>query len=262
MSLQRELAQVVERKVISKKGLQSVTGLLQFATKVVRPGRPFLRRLYALQEVGSHPMHHIRLNKAAQADILWWYLFVEKWNGVSMLWDLHKYSPDISVYSDASGSWGCGALWQQNWFKMLWSEHLQNCSIAVKELVPVVIPAALYGPQWKGKIVLFVVDNTAVVEVLNSTFCRDSHLMHLIHLLVFLASYHNFWFTAKHIAGRVNTLADALSRNNMSFFYSQVPQAPQERPQIPEALATLLAQDMPWISTAWIQQFNVITQLL
>ena len=97
----------------------------------------------------------------------------------------------------------------------------------------------IYGPQWKGKTVLFVVDNTAVVEVLKSTFCRDSHLMHLIHLLVFLASYHNFCFTAKHIAGRVNTLADALSRNNMSFFYSQVPQAPQERPQIPEAISHL-----------------------
>ena len=59
MSLQRELAQVVERKVISKKGLQPVTGILQFATKVVRPGKPFLRRLYALQEVGSHLMHYI-----------------------------------------------------------------------------------------------------------------------------------------------------------------------------------------------------------
>ena len=61
--------------------------------------------------------------------------------------DLHKYSPDILVYSDASGSWGSGALWQQNWFNMPWSEYLHNCSIAVKELVPVVIVAALYDPQ-------------------------------------------------------------------------------------------------------------------
>lgn len=257
-SLQSELTQVVARKVISKKALQSITGLLQFATKVVRPGRPFLRRLYALQEVGSHPMHH---NNAARADILWWHLFVEKWNGISMLWDSRKHSPDITVYSDASGSWGCGALWQLNWFNLPWSSHLQDCSIAVKELVPVVIAAALYGSQWKGKVVQFVVDNTAVVEVLNSTFCRDSHLMHLTRLMVFLASYHNFWFTAKHIAGKENTLADALSRNNVSFFLSQVPRAPQEQPRIPGALVTLLAQNLSWISTAWTQQFNIITQL-
>ena len=260
-NLRRELSQVVSKRVISKKALQSITGLLQFATKVVRPGRPFLRRLYALQEVGSHPMHHVRLNNVARADILWWHLFVEKWNGISMLWDTQRYLSDITVYSDASGSWGCGALWQLKWFNLPWSTHLQSCSIAVKELVPVVVAAALYGSQWRGKIVTFVVDNTAVVEVLNSTCCRDNHLMHLVRLLVFLASYHNFWFTANHIEGKQNKLADALSRNNMSFFYSQVPQAAQEQPRIPRALVTLLGQNLSWISTAWIQQFNIITQL-
>ena len=101
----------------------------------------------------------------------------------------------------------------------------------------------------------------AVVEVLNRSYCSDNHLMHLTRLLVFLASYHNFWFMAKHIAGKENTLADALSRNNMPFFHSQVPQAPQDQPRIPEALVTLLSLNLSWISTAWIQQFSIITQL-
>ena len=178
-----------------------------------------------------------------------------------MLWDIHKHSPDTSVFSDASGSWGCGALWQLNWFNLPWSARLQDCSIAVKELIPVVIAAAIYGSRWKGKIIQFVVDNMAVVEVLNRSYCSDNHLMHLTRLLVFLASYHNFWFMAKHIAGKENTLAEALSRNNMPFFHSQVPQAPQDQPRIPEALVTLLSLNLSWISTAWIQQFSIITQL-
>ena len=37
-------------------------------------------------------------------------------------------------------------------------------SIAVKELIPVVLAAAVFGPQWAEKIVQFVVDN-AVVEI-------------------------------------------------------------------------------------------------
>ena len=81
------------------------------------------------------------LNNAAQADILWWHLFMEKWNGISMLWDTQRYLSDITVYSDASGSWGCGALWQQKWFNFPWSAKLQTCSIAVKQLVPVVVTA-------------------------------------------------------------------------------------------------------------------------
>ena len=55
-----------------------VTGLLQHATKVVQPGRPFLHQLYTLHNVGSHLVHHTCLNAAARADITWWYLFVER----------------------------------------------------------------------------------------------------------------------------------------------------------------------------------------
>ena len=79
----------IQRRTMSKKDLQKLTGLLQFAKKVVRPGRPFLRRLHAMQEIGSHPNRFIRLNLPARADIMWWHLFVEEWNGVSLLWDLN-----------------------------------------------------------------------------------------------------------------------------------------------------------------------------
>ena len=40
--------------------------------------------LYALrlQNVGSCPTHLIHLNQTARADITWWFLFVEWWNGL------------------------------------------------------------------------------------------------------------------------------------------------------------------------------------
>ena len=50
----------------------------------------------------------------------------------------------------------------------------------MKELIPVVLAAALFGHQWAGKVVQFVVDNKAVMDVLNATFCNDTHMMHLI----------------------------------------------------------------------------------
>ena len=108
--LKSELSRCCHRRSISKRELQSLTGLLQFATKVIRPGRPFLRRLYAMQDIGSHPDHFIRLNMPARADILWWQMFAENWNGISLLWDVSRQRADITVTSDASGSWGCGAL--------------------------------------------------------------------------------------------------------------------------------------------------------
>ena len=106
--LREKLQSCIQKKSLTKRELQSLVGMLQFATKVVRPGRPFLRRLYSMQEIGKAPSHHIRLNTPARADILWWYFFMDRWNGISLLWNLHKQSADLSVFSDASGAWGCG----------------------------------------------------------------------------------------------------------------------------------------------------------
>jgi len=159
-----------------------------------------------------------------------------------MLWDLKRYSVDITVHLDASGSWGCGALWNSNWFNFQWPDHFKEWSIAVKELFPVVIASALYGSQWREEVVNFVVDNLAVVQVLKNMYSSSNHLMHLVRLLVFLESYHNFWFSSTQIAGKKNVSADALSRNNMRPFHSQVPEGLLNHPRIPTALISLLSQ--------------------
>ena len=245
---------------IPKKEVERLTGLLQFACKVVRPGRPFLRRLYALQEVGSHPRHLVQLNKPARADIIWWHLFVERWNDISLLWDLGLAKNDLKVYSDASGSWGCAAFQHPHWFQLGWNPRLCQLSIAVKELIPVVLAAALFGHQWAGKVVQFVVDNKAVVDVLNATFCSDTHMMHLIRLLVFFAAKYNFWFTAAHIPGKNNVIADALSRNNLSLFRSQAPEADYHPAQLSAALVSLISQIITWTSTSWMKLFKDCTE--
>ena len=68
--LKQELSHCILWKAITKRELQSLTDLLQFATKVIRPGRPFIRQLYTIQSIGSHPDHHICLNSTARADII------------------------------------------------------------------------------------------------------------------------------------------------------------------------------------------------
>ena len=262
--LRSELSHCILHCSITKRELQSLVGLLQFATKVIHPGRPFLRCLYAMQDIGSHPDHHIRLNTAARADILWWHMFASEWNSVSMLWDLHRLTPNVHLFSDASGSWGCGAFWGSQWFHLQWPTSLQLLPIAIKELVPVVIAAAIFGQQWHGKLVQFTVDNMAVVHVLKATYCKDLHLMHLVHILVFLAARFNFWFVAEHIAGKGNSLADDLSRNNLRHFFSQVPQARHHQPpRLPDSLIDLISNSqLDWTSADWIKPFSDIMKQL
>ena len=54
--------------------------------------------------------HFIRLNEQFHGDIEWWGVFLKDWNGVSMLYSSSVEQPDVSICSDASGSWGCGAV--------------------------------------------------------------------------------------------------------------------------------------------------------
>ena len=83
-----------------------------------------------------------------------------------------------------------------------------------------VLAAAIFGPQWSGKVVQFKIDNAAVVQVIEATYAQNANLMHLLRLLIFYASFYYFWFTASHIPGIINTNADALSINNMAVVFS------------------------------------------
>ena len=136
------------------------------------------------------------------------------------------------------------------WFSFEWPRQLSSSSIQVKELLPVVAAAALYGKYWT---VVFSVDNQAVVSITNSNHSREAHLMHLVRLLVFYACHYNFWFRAEHIPGKKNTLADALSRNNVSYFLSQVPQVSHYPSKVPRPLLALLSLKVALTSTPWME---------
>ena len=80
---------------------------LSRAAAAVRPGRLFLRQLFALLPSAPEPYHFIRLNLSVRADLFWWSFFLEEWNGISLF---PQEPTTVHAYSDASGSFGCGAL--------------------------------------------------------------------------------------------------------------------------------------------------------
>ena len=94
----------------------------------------------------SHPHHHVCLSVGARSDLAWWYLFLESWNGISLMIAANRRTPDIILTSDASDAWGCGEYWGVKWFQLAWEDT--QCSpstnIAVKKLVPIVIAAAVW----------------------------------------------------------------------------------------------------------------------
>ena len=170
------------------------------------------------------PHHFIRLNKQCRADLSWWLEFGISWGGAST-WP--PPDPSVTCFTDASGSWGCGGILGEHpfhWFQLAWPAHWSNYHIAAKELVPVVIAAALWGPQWAGRRVLFRSNNQSVVAAVNSGSSRDHTMAHLLRCLFFFSASWQFTLVAKHIPGVQNFTADALSRDRAPTLPLLVPQ--------------------------------------
>ena len=103
------------------KELESFIGHLAHAATVIRPGRIFLRSLFDLLSLVSRPYHYMRLTAPVRADLQWWLQFLQVWNGTSFF---PPSRPSHHVYSDASGSYGCGAFDVScSRFKMWWPSH-------------------------------------------------------------------------------------------------------------------------------------------
>ena len=140
-----------------------------------------------------------------------------------------------------------------------WPPQWDGISIMVKELVPIVLAAAVWGASWSQQHVLCRCDNMSVVVSANKGSAREPSgiVMHLLRTLSFISAAFGFVITFEHVPGVDNTYADAISRNNVAPLFSQVlGLSPQPSP-IPEQLWTLLVLEQPdWLSMRWRTLFS------
>ena len=64
--------------------VQSLIGTLQFACRVISPGRAFLECIIQLTKGHNNPGQVIFLNNDFHKDVVMWQLFLSHWNGVSL----------------------------------------------------------------------------------------------------------------------------------------------------------------------------------
>ncbi|XP_048578830.1 uncharacterized protein LOC125560693 isoform X2 [Nematostella vectensis] len=154
--------------------LQSLIGTLQFACRVVVPGRTFLQRIIDLTRRVNHRFHHVKLSHGFFQDLAIWQQFTENWNGKAFfLEEAIRTSPDMELYSDASGSIGFGGYFSGRWFQGRWPPHLAiskktGISIEWQELFPIVVACSLWCSEFSGKRIQFWCDNQSVVHIVNT----------------------------------------------------------------------------------------------
>ena len=152
---------------------------------------------------------------------------------------------------------GCGAYSGPNWYMLPWSGLNTSYHITVKELIPIIIAGAIWGPLWHGATVLAQCDNIAVVHIVNHRSSKNQDAMHLVRALAFITAKFDFHIVATHIKGAHNIRADALSRDNLPLFRSLHPQANQEGTPVPQSLLDILILSKPDWTDLWSTTFGV-----
>ena len=147
---------------------------------------------------------------------------------------------------------GAGAWSGSAWFQLQWDAATALKLIAIKEMIPIIIAAAIWGHSWKGSTVQTLCDNAAVVAVVNSRSSCEPDLMQLLQCLFFLEAHFQFHLQSRHVPGQANALADDLSRNRLASFHKNFPDAdPLPSPIPPSILQWLLHLKLDWTSAAW-----------
>lgn len=225
------------RRWCRRNDLESLIGHLHHAAKVVWPGRTFIRRMINTLCCFRNASHPIRLNAEFHLDLSWWRHFLESWNGVGFwLYPGLSQPASITVTSDASGVLGYGAYCGAEWFNGVWSNAQAPLSIAYKELFPIVIAAHIWGYGWARQHILFRSDNEAVAAILQSRTSRVPDIMCLVRSLLGATAKFQFTFSAEHLPGAQNTIADALSRFNWQVFLQSAPWAHRKPTPVPGQL--------------------------
>ena len=204
--------------------LQSLIGYLNFCCSIITCGKAFLRRLINLTIGIQKHFHHIRLNSEAKADIALWISFLDRYNGKSMfLSERFLSSNTLSLYTDSAQSLGYGGVYGSRWFYGMFPTPWQSFNITLLELYPIVLAVNIWGPLWKNHCILFFTDNEALTAIINKQSSTDNNIMKLLRCLVLACLQYNVLFQAKHIQGRKNVLADALSRQRIDRFKQLCP---------------------------------------
>ena len=231
------------KKSCSKRELLSLLGHLNFASRVIRPGRSFVAYLINLSTTVKELHHHVKLSQDVRLELDMWLKFLSGWNGVSFFLDDDiTTNADMHLFTDATDK-SFGGIYHNQWFQGEFPAELlkenDTMSMALFELYPIVVACVLWGKQWKKLRIVFHCDNMSTVQIINKGRSKGKTIMKLMRKLTWCSATFNFTIHAQHVPGSLNSVADAISRFQMDRFCRLAPSAdhrPTSHPPIQELL--------------------------
>ena len=109
------------------------------------------------------------------------------------------------------------------WFSARTPRRYRTRHIQVKEMYAVIYSVLCWGESFRGKHIIFHIDNDAVYRALNDITSRSQDTMSLLHNFLNLACRLDFTFSSLWLSSSANSLADAASRFLYNRLFSLAP---------------------------------------
>jgi hypothetical protein len=214
-----ELKFIIQNWLLCKKAtklqLQKLCGKLNWASRVLRGGRTFMRSLLDLITKVRESHHHVRISTMAREDLMWWDKCFDHFHGCTPFC-VDIPLPSFTFATDACERGG-GAYFCNDWFYVSWLNDvpdLVDVHISELELYTVYLALSRWGPTLSNAHVCVRSDSMVAVAALNKATSRCKRLMPIIREIFWLGVEYNITISSSHIAGKLNLLSDRISRMN------------------------------------------------
>ena len=212
LAIQSKIQDLLANPTCSVKKLMSLIGLLTATEKQVHLGRLHMRpiqwHLKNNWKVPESLFKVIPIPKDLHPHLRWWLRSENVLSGQP----LHPLEHALQVFTDASEE-GWGAHLNNFTARGSWSLPESKFHINYLELKAVFLALKEFKHHCSNKVVLVATDNTTVVAYINKQGgMRSGSLCALLWRILTWCSNNKVILKARHIPGRLNVIADKLSR--------------------------------------------------
>ena len=211
-TLQSKILETLSNPICPVRKLMSLIGLLTATEKQVHLGRLHMRPIqWHLKNNWRVPEtleKIIPIPKSLHPHLKWW---LEEDNVVTGQ-PLHPLEHALQIFTDASKE-GWGAHLNEHMARGSWSLPESKLHINYLELKAVLLALQEFQALCMNKVVLVATDNTTVVAYINKEGgMKSGPLCALLWRILTWCTRNQVTLKARHIPGRLNVIADKLSR--------------------------------------------------
>ncbi|CAG9123908.1 unnamed protein product [Plutella xylostella] len=203
------IKKILKRSFTNRKEIQSLIGMLNFASFAVPYGRLNYRQVLSFFQrlPDSDPLRYHPLPQVVISNLTWW---------LSNLKESSPIHPPLTSHyltTDASGS-GSGSILDNTKLVGTWSAQEIPCHSNMKEMFAILNVLRDHCHILANSTVSIQSDNKTVLSYLrNQGGTRSSQLMAVTFQIYQILQEHKIHLSLHHLPGRFNVEADHLSRN-------------------------------------------------